>query len=216
MRFIARIVGASVTGSVSSMWWRYAVSSARAEHLVHADEQLRRVGGEQHLFDEAVDPFVAEGVDVVEPRLLLGQALAQRARRVGVPEDVAARLDLHLELGDGERPRAERLRQPALEVEVAQQAPLVLLDGELAAHHAAGRAGSDTGTPARAPAPPPAPPPATSRGRACVGSSHPPDPMMRRWCSCRPRLRARWADSNAGAAFASSAAFSCPRQDPAL
>ena len=36
----------------------------RARDLVHADEQLRRVLGRQHLLDEPVDLRVAEGVDV--------------------------------------------------------------------------------------------------------------------------------------------------------
>ena len=97
------------------------------------DEQLGRVRGAQHLVDEAIDLGVAKGVDVGEPLLLFGEPLAERAGGVHVIEDVPPRLDLHLEVGDGERPRAERLRETALEVEVPQEAAGVLVDAVLAA-----------------------------------------------------------------------------------
>ena len=54
-------------------------------------------------------------------------------------EDVPPGFELHLEFGDAERPRAQRLHEPALEVEEAQQPRGVLLDRELAADLARSR-----------------------------------------------------------------------------
>src|SRR5689334_923388 len=62
------------------------------------------------------------------------ETLAQAARGVGVADEVPPGLDLALEIGDGERPRAEPLRQPPLEVEELSQPSGVLLNRELAAH----------------------------------------------------------------------------------
>ena len=127
----------------------------RAAHdLMHADEQLGRVRGGQHLVDHAVDRLVAKRVDGLETLLLLAQSRPQRMGGVRVIEDVAARLDLDLELGNGERPRAQGLGQSAFEIEEPQQAPRVLLDGELSAHGPRGRAGTGREKPAGAPPPP--------------------------------------------------------------
>ena len=107
-----------------------------AEDLMHAHEQFRRAVCAEHFFDEAVNVRIAECIHSFETGFLFAEPLAKQARGVRVIKNVPAGFELHLELGDGERPRAERLHEPALEIEEPQQSSRVLRDGELAAEQA--------------------------------------------------------------------------------
>ena len=51
-------------------------------------------------------------------------------------ENMPARLELHFKLRNRERPRTERLHQPALEIKEPQQPPRILLHRELPAKRA--------------------------------------------------------------------------------
>ncbi len=104
---------------------------------VDPHEELGSIARREGLLDEAVDLLVAMLVDAVQPLLHLVEPLAQAPRGIHVPEDVTSGLELHLQLGDGERPGAQALRQAALEVEEAHQPARPLLDGELAPQPAA-------------------------------------------------------------------------------
>jgi hypothetical protein len=94
-----------------------------AEHLVHAHEQFGRVLRAQHLVDDPVDLWIPERVDVLEPEFLLAQPFAQEPGGIRVVKDVPAGFQLHLEFREGQRPRPERLHEPAFPIEETRQAP---------------------------------------------------------------------------------------------
>src|SRR4030095_9518369 len=95
--------------------------------------QLRRGVRTEHFLDEAIDLRIAKSIDRRRAHLLLRQTLAQKSRGIRVIENVPASLQLHLELRDRQRPSAQRLHQPALEIEEPQQPTRILLHRELAA-----------------------------------------------------------------------------------
>ena len=106
---------------------------------------------ESDFVDEAVDFRVAESVDLRERLLLLVQPLAQTAGGVGMIEHVPAGLQLHLELGDRQRPGAQGLGQAALEVEEPLQAPRGFGRPRISPQAAGCRGESGRGTPYAAP-----------------------------------------------------------------
>jgi hypothetical protein len=80
-----------------------------------------------------IDLRVAMIVDVSETKFLFVEAFAKGARGIGVIENVAAGLELHFELRDRERPRAEGLHEAAFEIKEACKTAGVFLDGKFSA-----------------------------------------------------------------------------------
>jgi hypothetical protein len=104
-----------------------------AEDLMNSHQQLARRGSTEHLLNETVDFGIPEGVNVLESYLLFVEPLAEQTSSVAMIENVPTRLQFYLKLANRQRPRAERMHQPALEVEEAEQSSPVFFNGILAA-----------------------------------------------------------------------------------
>ena len=96
--------------------------------LVNSHQQFGRIRRAQHLVDETVDLRITMLIHLRDSPFLFLQPFTKKPRGIGVVKDVPARLEFHLEFRDAQRPRAQCLHQPPLEIEPAQQPAGVFLD----------------------------------------------------------------------------------------
>src|SRR5436305_1231797 len=99
-----------------------------ARHLMNSNQQLGRVRCAEHLLNESIDLRIAILIDIGQPLLLFVQTLAKETGGVAMIKDVPSHFELHLKFRNPERPRAQSLHQPPLEIKEAQNPPRILLD----------------------------------------------------------------------------------------